>query len=165
MPVKGQQRVVMAHVQFSDYVIERFFRWVWGESLRGDVVKGRHPETGHHGPAALFGQQFVPHHCLRLEGMLSLQWERKAVDWTNLTFVEKVCQDNLGCEWPPNNGFDVYTVVCVCLQSTKACVLYSPPQCGKGQQTPLEPSLPPSQDPQHPQPFRITPYTRTSASA
>lgn len=42
-------------------------------SLRGDVVERRHPETSHHGPAPLLGQQLVPDHFLGLERMFCLK--------------------------------------------------------------------------------------------
>lgn len=57
-----------------------FCYWVWRESLRGDVVQWCHPKTGHHSPATLFGQQLVPHHFLRLEGMLCLKQETTSTE-------------------------------------------------------------------------------------
>lgn len=42
------------------------------EALRGQVVQGRHPETGYHCPPALLGQEFMPHRLLGLVRMLRL---------------------------------------------------------------------------------------------
>lgn len=40
--------------------------------LRGQVVQGGHAETGNHRPAALLGQELVPHGLLGFVGVLNL---------------------------------------------------------------------------------------------
>ena len=57
-------RCAMAYIEACNYCRD--------DSLRDDVVEWCHPETGHHGPAALFRQQLMPDHFLRFEGMFCL---------------------------------------------------------------------------------------------
>lgn len=146
------------------------------ESLRGDIVEGCHPETGHHSPPSLFGQQLVPHHLLGLEGMLCLQYKRiqslychcaNAAKWRGglQAFIYKIHNKMKTLLLRPLVNFWWSATVAKKRLLLYWYCLYSPVQCGTGQQTLLGLFWRPSRGPRHLQPFQTSPYIRTFATA